>query len=152
MTLFMTILLAASAAFFVGFPFWQKGLEEEIPQAPPGEAGFSALLSRKEEAYRTIKELELDHQMGKLSDEDYRELSQRYKAVALGILKEIDQRYGGVKTIEEEIEEEILELRRRRRLAPKEKSAERSSFCTQCGAQLQPADRFCGRCGQRVEQ
>lgn len=151
MTLFLTILLATSAAFFVGLPFWKKGLEEDLPQAPQGEGGFSALLSRKEEAYRTIKELELDHQMGKLSDEDYRELSQRYKAVALGILKEIDQRYGGVKTIEEEIEDEILELRRRRQKAPKEKPTE-SRFCTQCGAQVRPADRFCGRCGQRMEQ
>ncbi|HKR98011.1 MAG TPA: hypothetical protein VJU79_00725 [Candidatus Dormibacteraeota bacterium] len=56
----------------------------------------AALEAAKEAKYREIKDAELDHQMGKLSDEDYSAIDDELRGQAIEILKEID-RLGGDK-------------------------------------------------------
>jgi type II secretory pathway component PulJ len=56
----------------------------------------ASLEAAKEAKYREIKDAELDHQMGKLSDEDYRAIDKELRGQAIEILKEID-RLGGDK-------------------------------------------------------
>lgn len=46
---------------------------------------------QKAEAYAAIKEVEFDRQMGKLSDEDYRLLRDRYERQALEALAQLDR-------------------------------------------------------------
>jgi hypothetical protein len=57
---------------------------------------LAPLEAAKEAKYREIKDAELDHQMGKLSDEDYRSIDDELRGQAIEILKEID-RLGGDK-------------------------------------------------------
>jgi hypothetical protein len=59
-----------------------------------GDDRLAALEAAKEAKYREIKDAELDHQMGKLSDADYRAIDQELRAQAIEILKQID-RSGG---------------------------------------------------------
>ena len=56
-----------------------------------GDDRLAALEAAKEAKYREIKDAELDHQMGKLSDEDYRTIDQELRGQAIEILKEIDK-------------------------------------------------------------
>ena len=49
-----------------------------------------ALLAAKEAKYREIRELELDHRTGKLSDEDFRAQDRGRRAEAIEILKGLD--------------------------------------------------------------
>ncbi|HEY2600804.1 MAG TPA: hypothetical protein VGI67_04545 [Thermoleophilaceae bacterium] len=55
-----------------------------------GDDARAALEAAKEAKYREIKDAELDHQMGKLSDGDYNAIDQELRAQAIEILKEID--------------------------------------------------------------
>ena len=56
-----------------------------------GDDQLAALEAAKEAKYREIKDAELDHQMGKLSDEDYQTIDQELRGQAIEILKEIDR-------------------------------------------------------------
>ena len=50
-----------------------------------------ALEAAKEAKYREIRDAELDHQMGKLSDEDFRTTDDELRAQAIEILTELDR-------------------------------------------------------------
>ena len=51
----------------------------------------AALEAAKEAKYREIRDAELDHRMGKMSEEDYRKTDAELRAQAIDILKEIDR-------------------------------------------------------------
>jgi hypothetical protein len=48
------------------------------------------LEARKEAKYREIRDAELDHRTGKLSDEDWRALDRSLRAEAIELLRQID--------------------------------------------------------------
>lgn len=53
-----------------------------------------ALEAAKEAKYREIKDAELDHEMGKLSDSDYQAIDQELRGQAIEILRQIDKANG----------------------------------------------------------
>lgn len=62
-------------------------------ESPPGseQADLQELLAEKQMIYAAIKELEFDHQAGKLSLEDYQQARRSYDLRAIAILQEIDR-------------------------------------------------------------
>jgi hypothetical protein len=56
-----------------------------------GDDRRAALEAAKEAKYREIKDAELDHEMGKLSDQDYRAIDGELRAEAIEILRQIDK-------------------------------------------------------------
>ena len=82
--LFGAILLTL-VAIFVLWPLYREA----------GEAGedprVADLEARKEAKYREIRDAQLDHAAGKLSEEDYRRLDAELRAEAIAILEELDR-------------------------------------------------------------
>jgi len=111
------------------------------------------LEQRKETAYATIRELEFDLNMGKLSEEDYRILREQYKLDAIRRLKEIDTLRMNQKItenlseedLEKEIEREVASLRKNRT------TRKGSIFCVKCGTEISYQGRFCHNCGARLK-
>jgi len=107
---------------------------------------------KKEDAYATIRELEFDLNMGKLSKEDYETLKAQYMRDAVDCLKTIDelqmnrdsQTGLSEKDLENEIEREISALRATGPVTTAE------IFCTQCGQRTSSTDRFCFKCGTKL--
>jgi hypothetical protein len=64
------------------------GASEAEPQAQPELADLEAARDAK---YREIRDAELDHRTGKLSDADYEELDSSLRAEAIEILHGIDR-------------------------------------------------------------
>jgi endonuclease/exonuclease/phosphatase (EEP) superfamily protein YafD len=62
------------------------------PQAVESEAMLEreGLEAAREAKYREIRELEMDHRTGKLSDEDFRALDRQLRAEAVQILRALD--------------------------------------------------------------
>ena len=58
-------------------------------------AELGDLEAAREAKYREIRDAELDHRTGKLSDEDYGALDQDLRAEAIEILRSIDREQGG---------------------------------------------------------
>lgn len=83
----------------------------------PGDDRRTAdLLEEKQSVYRSIMDLELDHEMGKMGNEDYRQLRQQSKAEALGIIRELEgdaSEETGQATLEEEIRAARARLRKK---------------------------------------
>ena len=67
------------------------------PPDPATSAGTSSasrlhdLEAAREAKYREIRDAELDHRTGKLSDADYAELDRTLRAEAIEILRELDR-------------------------------------------------------------
>lgn len=105
-----------------------------------------ALEARKRELVSTLRDLNLDFQMGKLDEADFRELEGRYRAEAVDILRTLD-RLGSRKAhwSDSRAEELVAAYRRRKQ------EAATSTPCTTCGSVLKPHYRFCPGCGSLVE-
>ena len=110
----------AVVALFVGWPLIQARRGAE-----PGDAADALPLERqKREALAAIKEAEFDRAMGKLSDVDFAQITQRYREQALAAMAAMEagsKAAGGGK----------LQL----------------AFCPHCGTKLQARANFCGSCG-----
>jgi hypothetical protein len=61
----------------------------------PDQARREVLEAAKEAKYREIRDAELDHRMGKLSDADYRETDRELRGQAIEILRELDELHPG---------------------------------------------------------
>jgi len=82
------LLLISVVALFVAAPLFSPGTERLLPELPSQTARWE---KQKASAYAAIKEAEFDRQMGKLTDEDYRLLREKYEAQALEALAQLDQ-------------------------------------------------------------
>ena len=79
------IVLAALVLALVIHPL-RAGVEEEA-----GSDERTDLEAAKEAKYREIRDAELDHRMGKLSEEDWRPLDRELRAQAIEILASLDK-------------------------------------------------------------
>ncbi len=79
------ILLAAVVVVLVALPFRNPGAAEAREGARREE-----LEAAKEAKYREIRDAELDHNMGKLSDDDWRAVDRELRAEAIEILRRLD--------------------------------------------------------------
>lgn len=95
-------------------------LLEDEPADPDAPEGTSAE-DRREAALEALEELEFEHETGKLSDEDYRRLRNKYARAAVATRDESAAASGG----------DPVETPR----------------CPDCGAEADRGDRFCPRCG-----
>ena len=121
---------------------------------------------------RSIKELEFDRAMGKLSDQDFEEMSGRLRARALGIMKQLD---AGSTAYRAMIEKELAarvgkqkpDLLARRSLGEGGKvgptsggpagggpagggPADAPGLCSGCGTSNDADARFCKNCGAKL--
>jgi len=83
------VVLALLVAAVLSVPFRRRGQEERVE-----ETRLAELRAAKEAKYREIRDAELDHQMGKLSREDWRAVDRDLRDEAIGILRELDRLEG----------------------------------------------------------
>jgi len=83
------ILLAALVAVVVLGPLKRPGQEERLENSRLEE-----LRAAKEAKYREIKDAELDREMGKLSQADWRTVDRDLRGEAIEILRELDRLEG----------------------------------------------------------
>jgi hypothetical protein len=85
------VVLALIVAAVLSVPLRRRGEEERREETRLGE-----LRAAKEAKYREIRDAELDHQMGKLSREDWRSVDRDLRGEAIEILRELDRLEGRV--------------------------------------------------------
>jgi len=157
-TLFLALLISAGAAAYVLWPL----LSRSAPDVPVEDDRLTDLISRKDSVLAAIKDLEFDHQVGKLSDDDFQRFDARLRQQAVAYLQQIDKLAPQSAQLDEALEAEIVRLRKTH-VAPAangrvatvavatamaEKPVDR--FCTNCGQPLAPEHKFCAHCGTAV--
>ena len=108
-----------------------------------GQRTRVALEREKMLALRSIKELEFDRAMGKLSDADWQEMSSRLRARAARLMRQLDAGAGYRERIERDL---VKRLEKEGRIT--KASAERA--CAGCETANDADARFCKSCGQAI--
>ena len=128
---------------------------QEDLTAMVGERTRAALEREKLLTLRSIKELEFDRAMGKLSDADWREMSTRLRARAAGLMKQLDAGAGYREQIERDLVTRLAVPRDPQgqdhgRRADLSGPASVGNFCTECGTKNEGDAKFCKNCGHRL--
>lgn len=147
------LIILAGVAFMVQ-PFFRSA------RAVPGRGSLGAdarraLQAEKEAVYAALKDLDFEYQTGKLSDQDYGDLRESYRARALSILSASDRLKAAAPAAEPD------GAARCPRCAhgnpPGSKFCEAcgaplaaESACPACGIGVAAEDRFCAECGAPV--
>jgi hypothetical protein len=130
---------------YILFPLFRQ------PKGTPGldlpdETDLDRLLDRKAVVYRSLRDLDFEHAMGRLSDADYQRLQADYKNDAALLLQELDQ-LGDSEDLDKSIERDIAA----RKTAPAARETERkANRCPSCGAETVPGKKYCADCGKRL--
>jgi hypothetical protein len=86
------LVVIVSVALFVSAPLFASGDLAERRAAPSERDHWER---QKRQALAAIKEVELDHEMGKLSGEDFDAMRGRFEAQALEAMAALDQEERG---------------------------------------------------------
>lgn len=110
-----------------------------------GQRTRAGLEQEKALALRTIKELEFDRAMGKLSDGDFQEMSVRLRARAARLIKRLDAGDGYRPQIEREIARRLGQMP-----GQTPDAAPATKICSACSTVNDRDARFCKECGTRL--
>ncbi len=148
---------------------------QDDPMSPQILGGRTRAAIEREKALvlRTIKELEFDRAMGKVSDRDFAEMSTRLRSRAAGLIRQLDAGSGYRETIEREIEKRLRgpqgsaphqagsttsaphQAESARSVTPPITDAGRAFTarheCQACNASNDSDARFCKSCGAWIE-
>jgi hypothetical protein len=124
-----------------------------------GQRTRTALEREKLLTLRSIKELEFDRAMGRLSDDDWTEMSGRLRSRVARLMKQLDAGTGYREQIEKDLDAR-LKVSRSEDKAPRshtegsadvsgERPAERT--CGSCSTANDSDARFCKSCGQPLQ-
>jgi hypothetical protein len=111
-----------------------------------GQRTRVALEREKLLTLRSIKELEFDRAMGRLSDEDWSEMSGRLRARVARLIRQLDAGAGYREQIEKDLAKRVGEKPEARAAAPV--AAER--VCAACETVNDTDAKFCKGCGQAL--
>lgn len=171
-TLLFALLIAFGALAFVVWPM----VDQEMPLLVIEDDQLADLLARKDSALRALKDLEFDHQIGKISDEDFTRLNYRLSQQAMRLLQQVERISPEGALLDEQLEAEIAKLRRVQATtravvvespSPTVAAVEEpkgsapilanntvpdgtTRFCTECGARITSSFKFCANCGAPV--
>jgi hypothetical protein len=161
--------LTIFAAAIVGVAMWRTlapfTRSDERAWAPVvGGRTRAALEREKTLVLRSIKALEFDQAMGKVSDKDFAEMSARLRARAAGLMRQLDAGSG----YRDEIEKEIARRVGRKiesgagldksgaglegpRGGPQGSAPQLSRTCPACNTNNDSDARFCKNCGGNLQ-
>jgi hypothetical protein len=179
-----TVAAIVIAAFaFTLWPMFQPEGALSVSGVEDGggaEEVVARLLIEREHAYRNIREIEMDREMNKLSDEDYEDMIAQARAGAIDVLRRLEAR--GVSegmvpahqpevataaakssakedSLDERMESEILKYRKVP-LSGTEHEVTRPlvtapvhemNFCPSCGSPVGGDNNFCSSCGNKLK-
>ena len=129
--------LAAGALYRMLLPLTTTDLA--VLDQPMTERYRATLERDKALTLRTIKELEFDRAMGKLSQKDYDEMVARLRQRALSLMKQLDEGRSYTTVIEAELAKRMATTR----------STRVPAACA-CGAAVDDDALFCKKCGAKV--
>jgi len=127
---------------------------EEGPAGPQilGGRTRAAIEREKTLVLRSIKDLEFDHAMGKVSEKDFAEMDARLRSRAAGLMRQLDAGTGYREDIQREIDKRIGP----RATPPPAKASSPATTtavgkqCLACGTVNDVDARFCKGCGDQL--
>lgn len=139
MFIVFALLMVIVSVAVVAYPV-VRGADRAGPRQSSARAELDELLAQREAAFQALRELRFDHQVGKVSDEDFAVFEAHLKQSAAAALQALDEWEAAAdRGLEQVLEAEIA--------ARRAALAGAGRFCPACGRPAAAEDRFCGRCG-----
>lgn len=113
----------------------------------------AALEREKSLVLRSIKELEFDFAMGKMSKGDFDDMAGRLRARALGLMRQLDAGGGYREQIAKEVAARLARSEARSEgdgVSHHQVAVERTGVCGECETQNDPDAKFCKNCGAKL--
>jgi len=150
--------LTIFTAAIVGVAAWRTlapftGSDELVGSSALGGRTRAALEREKTLVLRSIKELEFDRAMGKVSDKDFAEMSARLRARAARLIRQLDAGTGYRGEIEAEIARRVGAGSKQQDPASVMEAPARVDrrACPACSKDNDLDARFCKHCGGKLE-
>ena len=146
----LSLIVFGAAA--VGVAAWRMfsplaGIDEPAGPQIFGGRTRAALEREKSLVLRSIRDLEFDHAMGKLSDKDFNEMGARLRARAAGLIRQLDSGTNYRQAIQAEIDKRVGPKPEAKSVV-EEKAA--TKLCLSCCTPNDPDARFCKGCGYQL--
>lgn len=120
--------------------------DQTIFSEPLTERGRAVLEREKALVLRSIKEIEFDKAMGKISSKDFDEMAAKLRTRAIALIKQLDEGSSGYhEVIERELSARLAKSVRP--TAPAAPAAPAVGVCKACGVVNDDDARFCKGCG-----
>jgi hypothetical protein len=119
-------------------------------------AGVDALASRKRMLLRALKDLETEHALGKLDDDDYEPIAANYRTELKALMKKIDDTIAPHRVKAEDLlrehllREGLVEGEHRRETPSAKIAAPARRSCPSCEASNEPDAKFCKECATKL--
>jgi hypothetical protein len=152
----LSLIIAATALVGLGAVRMLRPLvsAEDDRTAMFGHRTRAALEREKMLALRSIKELEFDRAMGKVSESDFREMSGRLRARATRLMRQLDAGAGYREQIERDLAARLADAPEAKGKAAvgavREPDRAAAPSCAACATINDLDARFCKSCGQRL--
>jgi hypothetical protein len=150
----LSLVIFGAAA--VGAAAWRtfsplSGIDEPAGPQIFGGRTRAALEREKSLVLRSIKDLEFDHAMGKVSDKDFAEMGARLRARAVGLMRQLDAGTSYRQKIEAEIEKRVhVRKPQEQPVATAPAATPATKLCLSCCTPNDPDARFCKGCGYQL--
>ncbi len=129
--IFLGLLGAGAVIVFLAWPWWAR---------PSRDSQKVTVDDRYEAVLTALRDLDFDHALGKVAEEDYGPLRQDLLVEAAGIMAQLDEQ------AEADLEAQIL--------APCQACGRTAQsddlYCAGCGIELSPAPPECAQCGREA--
>jgi len=164
--IFLLLALMLAVGIYLYAPFIRRNARP----AGAEEHEVSALMAERDRLINSLQELDFDHSLGKIPDEDYPDQRAELLQKGADILQKLDRlapnpspagqakerlekaaaarRADGSSRAAPLSDDEIESMLAARRKTRKEKSA---GFCPRCGKPVLVSDRFCPNCGKSLK-
>jgi len=142
------LLVAGAVAVFVAWPWRARPMtlqpESDLAVSLMG-SGDGMLAKQREAILAALRDLDFDHGVGKVAEEDYAPLRQALLAEAADVVSLLDEEQANAEAdLDARIEAEVLTVRQTLR-------AERDdNVCPTCGRRSSPSDLYCVGCGTQL--
>lgn len=145
MDILFGLILLAAALLVLAFPLYRTRGRALLPSG----SAAGELLAQRDGLYATLRDLDLDYELGKMDAGDYRDRREKYLARASIVLQQLDSSraaQGSGSLSSEEIERGVAALRQLSAQRP----AKPVLACPNCGRVYNEGDSFCARCGHTL--
>lgn len=132
------LLLAVAAVVGVARPLLRSG-----DGVISDETSLNDLQARRDAAYQVLRDLDSDYQVGRLAEDDYRQMRVQALAQAAEIVAQMDT-YNARQPAPKRAQAP-------KPVAPASKAEPSDAFCPRCGTPHEPDDAFCRKCGRTLK-
>ena len=134
MDILLIVIIIIATLIIIGLPLVNAKRYHVLSDGILGAGPFEDLYNERDRALDALRDLQVEHTIGKISDADYTMLKARYDSKAAAALQQID----------------ALEANHHKKESRKGTHQKNTNACPRCHGRIETDDKFCFNCGYKL--